>query len=114
MKPRLYIAFHYHLFCVADEHRSANGSRQISVAALVPTKKRFAELLCEKDCGRADPRDVNSALRTLNTYCPVQVAHQDLTVYPTVTAAVVKPNTLYYSPDGHCMAGYVQDWFEVR
>jgi hypothetical protein len=113
MKPRLYIAFGYHLSCIADEHRSANGSCQVSVAALVPTKKRFAELLCEMGRGNVTPRDVNSTLRTLNTYCLVQVAHEHMAVYPTVTAAVVKVNTLYYSPDGHCMEGYVKEWFEV-
>lgn len=113
MTPKLYIAFSYSLSCIPREHRGLNGSSQVSVAARVPTKKRFAELLCLAGWGRADARDVSSVLRTLNTYCLVQVAHEHMAVYPAVTAAVTKDDTLYYSPDHHCEAGFIRDWFEV-
>lgn len=112
MTPKLYIAFSYSLSCIPREHRSLNGGCQVSVAARVLTKKRFAELLCLAQYKRVDARDVSSVLRHLNTYCLVQVAHESMAVYPAV-ATVVKDDTLYYSPDGHCKTGFIRDWFEV-
>lgn len=115
-KPlKLFRAGVYPLSCIDSAHRAANGSTQVSILIRCATKKRFAEILCAAQYGRADTRDAQRAASHLRTYCGWQEITTTHSQWNALNAVAVKPDTLYYCPDHHVKNGeFVRDWFEVK
>lgn len=110
---KLFTASSWSLAGLPVKYRAANGSTQVYVLVRCATKRRFVELL-ESYYHPASHREVNAALRHLNTYCSCNVFTPDNSQWERFDAIAVKPETVYYNPEHHCpRLGYVNEWFEL-
>lgn len=109
---KLFRASGVQLATVPDHHRSHNGGKQVDVLIRCATKRRFAELVASI-FSPADKGRIESSYRYLSTYCCWSEVEPGLTRYEWYDNIAVKPDTIYYNPNGHTVSGYFNEWFEL-